>query len=75
MTSTHVMILAGGQGSRFWPISRLRRPKQFLSINASGESLIAATARRAEPLVAQGKSLGDYQSPARISSKGTRPQR
>lgn len=44
------VILAGGQGARFWPISRRDRPKQFLSINASGESLIQATARRIEPL-------------------------
>ena len=53
----HVVILAGGQGTRFWPISRMKRPKQFLSISSSGESLIQATARRvqslgsAEPLV------------------------
>lgn len=47
-TSRHVtvVILAGGQGARFWPISRMRRPKQFLSISANGESLIQATARR-----------------------------
>ncbi len=44
------VILAGGQGARFWPISRRSRPKQFLSINASGESLIQATARRIQPL-------------------------
>jgi mannose-1-phosphate guanylyltransferase len=41
-----VVILAGGQGTRFWPISRKDRPKQFLSIHKSGESLIQATARR-----------------------------
>jgi mannose-1-phosphate guanylyltransferase len=44
------VILAGGQGARFWPISRRHKPKQFLSINSSGESLIQATARRIEPL-------------------------
>lgn len=48
--SVRSVILAGGQGARFWPISRRTRPKQFLSINASGESLIQATARRIEPL-------------------------
>jgi len=46
-----VVILAGGQGARFWPISRMRRPKQFLSISANGESLIQATARRVVELV------------------------
>jgi mannose-1-phosphate guanylyltransferase len=51
MTSLHVVILAGGLGSRFWPISRIKRPKQFLSINSTGESLIQATARRIAPLI------------------------
>ena len=48
-----VVILAGGQGARFWPISRMQRPKQFLSISANGESLIQATARRIVGLVGQ----------------------
>lgn len=51
----HVVILAGGQGTRFWPMSRMRRPKQFLSIEGSGESLIQATVRRILPLVAEGQ--------------------
>lgn len=42
--------MAGGQGSRFWPVSRRSMPKQFLSISSNGESLIAATARRARAL-------------------------
>lgn len=41
------VILAGGQGSRFWPLSREKHPKQFLSISPTGETLIQATARRA----------------------------
>jgi len=49
--ATRAVILAGGQGSRFWPISRHKRPKQFFSISDSGESLIKATAARLEPLV------------------------
>lgn len=44
------VVLAGGQGSRFWPISRQRRPKQFLSISSSGESLLQATVKRVRPL-------------------------
>lgn len=54
MTDTKVVILAGGQGARFWPISRMNRPKQFLSISANGESLIQATARRSQPLMSSG---------------------
>ena len=43
------LILAGGIGSRFWPLSRRRRPKQLLDLLGGG-SLLAATARRVEPL-------------------------
>ncbi|MCI5064382.1 NTP transferase domain-containing protein [bacterium] len=45
------VILAGGQGARFWPLSRKAHPKQFLSLGESGESLIQATVSRLEPLV------------------------
>jgi mannose-1-phosphate guanylyltransferase len=51
LSGIKVAILAGGQGTRFWPISRQTKPKQFLSISASGESLIQATYRRMLPLV------------------------
>jgi mannose-1-phosphate guanylyltransferase len=44
-------IIAGGQGARFWPVSRNRRPKQFLSISPGGESLLQGTARRVASLV------------------------
>ncbi|MFM6070188.1 MAG: sugar phosphate nucleotidyltransferase, partial [Dolichospermum sp.] len=27
------VILAGGKGERFWPLSRLDKPKQFLSLD------------------------------------------
>lgn len=40
------VILAGGKGERFWPLSRRERPKQFLSLNGSGRSLLQATADR-----------------------------
>jgi len=54
-TNAMVVVMAGGQGSRFWPLSRARLPKQFLSISENGESLIQATVRRVEPLVGSGK--------------------
>ncbi|MEY4667851.1 MAG: hypothetical protein RL518_550 [Pseudomonadota bacterium] len=50
-TKTTAVILAGGQGSRFWPLSRSAKPKQFLSISENGESLIQSTVRRIQPLV------------------------
>jgi mannose-1-phosphate guanylyltransferase len=40
------VILAGGKGERFWPLSRRHRPKQFLCLDGSGESLLQATANR-----------------------------
>jgi len=46
----YAIILAGGIGSRFWPLSRKSRPKQFLSI-CSKKPLIAETIKRIQPLV------------------------
>jgi len=40
------VILAGGKGERFWPVSRRERPKQFLSLDGSGNTLLQATANR-----------------------------
>jgi mannose-1-phosphate guanylyltransferase len=47
----YVLILAGGSGERFWPLSRRTRPKQLLSL-FSEETMLAATLRRLEGLVA-----------------------
>lgn len=52
-----IVIMAGGQGARFWPMSRMKSPKQFLSINANGESLIQATSRRVEALTPQAQQM------------------
>ena len=45
------MIMAGGIGSRFWPMSRKHMPKQFLDILGTGKSFIRATFERFLPLV------------------------
>ncbi|HSB91673.1 MAG TPA: mannose-1-phosphate guanylyltransferase [Flavitalea sp.] len=39
----YVAIMAGGIGSRFWPMSRTNFPKQFLDILHTGKTLIQAT--------------------------------
>lgn len=39
----YVAIMAGGIGSRFWPLSRTAYPKQFLDILGTGRTLIQAT--------------------------------
>ena len=43
----YVVILAGGQGTRLWPISLKARPKQFLDLAGGGRSLLQETVRRA----------------------------
>ncbi len=39
----YCVIMAGGVGSRFWPYSRMRKPKQFLDILGVGRSLLQLT--------------------------------
>jgi mannose-1-phosphate guanylyltransferase len=43
MDNRYVVIMAGGVGSRFWPLSRQRLPKQFLDILGTGETLLQMT--------------------------------
>lgn len=42
-SKTFVVIMAGGIGSRFWPMSRTDRPKQFLDILGTGRTLLQQT--------------------------------
>jgi mannose-1-phosphate guanylyltransferase len=46
----NALILAGGSGTRFWPLSRRRRPKQLLALEGE-DSLLRATVARLAPLV------------------------
>lgn len=45
------LIIAGGIGERFWPLSRLLRPKQLLPLGPGGSSLLADTVERITPLI------------------------
>ena len=47
----YCVIMAGGIGSRFWPLSKNNYPKQFLDILGTGKSFIRATYERFLPLV------------------------
>lgn len=47
--SVHLLLLAGGKGSRFWPLSRAGRPKQLLPL-LSDKSLLRETYDRVRPL-------------------------
>ena len=50
MSSTYAVIMAGGVGTRFWPRSRERSPKQFLEILGGG-TMIENPLSRLQPLV------------------------
>lgn len=49
--NTYVAIMAGGIGSRFWPLSRVNYPKQFLDILGTGKTLVQQTFERFLKLV------------------------
>ena len=49
--NTFVAIMAGGIGSRFWPLSRVNYPKQFLDILGTGKTLVQQTFERFLKLV------------------------
>ena len=40
---TQIIIMAGGVGSRFWPMSTPDYPKQFIDVMGVGRSLIKLT--------------------------------
>ena len=42
----HLVIMAGGVGSRFWPMSTTERPKQFIDVLGVGRSLLQLTLDR-----------------------------
>jgi len=47
---THAVILAGGRGTRFWPRSRTRTPKQLLNI-VGEQTMLEQTVARLRPLI------------------------
>lgn len=56
MNDVFSVIMAGGSGTRFWPLSRSSRPKQFLALTGK-QSMIAETMKR----------LSAFSTPARTS--------
>jgi len=44
------VIMAGGKGERFWPLSRAERPKQFLALT-SDKTMLVETIERVRPLI------------------------
>jgi mannose-1-phosphate guanylyltransferase len=55
-TDLRAVILAGGRGTRFWPLGRAKKPKQFLPI-AGRRSMIEETVERMRPLIPGERTL------------------
>lgn len=47
----YCIIMAGGVGSRFWPVSRKSRPKQFLDFLGTGRSFLQSTVDRFKKII------------------------
>ena len=45
------LIMAGGKGERFWPKSRIDKPKQFLDILGIGRTMLQITVDRINPII------------------------
>ena len=50
-TNNHLVIMAGGVGSRFWPMSTQEQPKQFIDVLGVGKTLLQLTAERFGTLI------------------------
>ena len=51
MKNNYCIIMAGGVGSRFWPVSTNEKPKQFLDFFGTGRSLLRMTYERLDGIV------------------------
>ena len=49
--NNHLVIMAGGVGSRFWPMSTTEKPKQFIDVLGTGKTLLQLTVERFSTLV------------------------
>lgn len=49
----YCVIMAGGAGTRFWPVSRVGRPKQFLDVAETGKTFIRHTFDRMKRILPQ----------------------
>ncbi|MGL5681629.1 MAG: mannose-1-phosphate guanylyltransferase [Marinifilaceae bacterium] len=49
--NNHLVIMAGGVGSRFWPLSTPEKPKQFIDILGTGRTMIQMTVDRFKGII------------------------
>lgn len=71
------VVMAGGSGTRFWPMSRVCKPKQFLPVTG-GESLLVQTCNRLNPLLGDDRMvaiLGEGHLPEAKACLADRPIR
>jgi len=50
LSHVYPVVMAGGSGTRFWPLSRRKHPKQLLSLFGHG-TLLEQTVARLHPLI------------------------
>ncbi len=51
MANRYAVVMAGGSGERFWPLSTPERPKQLLRLTHPDQTMLEEAVRRIEPLV------------------------
>ncbi len=51
LRNLYAVIIAGGSGTRFWPLSRQETPKQLLNIGSDKQTLLQAAVSRVSPIV------------------------
>ena len=54
--SLFLVVMAGGSGTRFWPKSTSKKPKQFLAFGNSSDSLLQQTMKRFEKMVPESRT-------------------
>ena len=55
--NTYAVIMAGGAGERFWPLSRMHKPKQLLRLTSTSQTMIEEAIERIAPLVPKERVL------------------
>ena len=58
LNNNHIVIMAGGIGSRFWPMSTPQMPKQFIDVLGCGRTLLQLTVDRFQDICPSEKYMG-----------------
>ena len=71
LKNNHVVIMAGGIGSRFWPMSTEEKPKQFIDVLGVGRSLLQLTFDRFKGICNPENVGADEQELCRLGARTT----